>query len=148
MNPVLATKIALGSIIVITLGFFVFNNSKLFFDGPQIEISSPENGSSFEEPVIEIRGQARNISFISLDDRPILIDEEGNFREKLLLNPGISIIKMYARDKFERETETILQYTYLGTSTPLSDIQIDPVVEDVEEGQDSTTTEETINEQD
>lgn len=146
MNPVLATKITLVSIVVVTLGFFIFNNSKLFFAGPQIEIFSPENGSSFDDPVIEIKGQARNISFISLDDRAIFIDEGGNFREKLLLNPGISIIKMYARDKFERETETILQYTYLGTSTPLSDMQIDPVTEDVEAEGFATTTEEMLNE--
>ena len=147
MNPVLATKISLMSVVFITLGFFIFNNSKVFIAGPQIEITSPENGLSFEDPVIEIRGNAKNISFISLDDHPIFIDEEGNFREKLLLNPGISIIKVYARDKFKRETETILQYTYLGTSTPLSDIQIDPVIEDVEENlEEATTTEESIDE--
>lgn len=140
MNPILVTKISLVSVVLIILGFFIFNNSKIFFAGPQIEIISPKNGSAFDFPLIEIKGNAKNISFVSLDDYPIFIDEEGNFSEKLLLNPGISIIKLYARDKFERESKTILQYMYTGTSTSISEIKIEPVTEEAEDT--ATTTQE------
>jgi len=145
MNPVFITKISITGIVLIVLSLFIFNNSKIFFEGPQIEITSPLNGFSTDNPVIEIKGSAKNISFISLDDHPIFIDEEGNFREKLLLNPGISIIKLYARDKFERETKLILQYTYTGTATSLPNTEIEPVIEDEIV---ATSTEETTEEQD
>lgn len=82
--------------------------------GPQIIIKSPENGLSFTTPFIEIVGEAKNTSFISMNGRTIYINEKDEFREKLLLPPGTSIIKIDARDRFERSTEETLWYTYEG----------------------------------
>lgn len=141
--------ILISTICVIILGYIAFN-SRLLIAGPQIEDIFPSSGSSFDKPVIEITGNAKNISFISLNDNPIFIDEEGKFEEKLLLSPGLSIIKLYGRDRFDRETTKYLQYVYNGEiiSVP-EEFEIETNAssseEDLESGTSSTSSEEEIN---
>ncbi len=110
------------SVLVLILGYALFNARQLI-NGPEIIIKSPENGRSFDMPFIEIFGVAKNTSFISMNGKTIYVNEDDEFREKLLLPPGTSIIKIDARDRFERSTEETLWYTYEGepvdaTSTP------------------------------
>jgi hypothetical protein len=42
-----------------------------------------------------------------MNDRPIFLDEKGNFEEKFLAYPGSSTIIIKARDRFGRETEKV-----------------------------------------
>lgn len=104
--------VILGIITVYT----VFN-SRLLINGPQVTVFEPQDGSVLEDPFIEIKGEAKNISFINLDGDPFFINEDGKFSEKLLLSPGLSIIKIDAKDKFGREEVLLLRYIYNGTST-------------------------------
>lgn len=111
--------------LIIVLGYALFNARQLI-TGPQIVIKSPENGSSFDSPFIEIIGLAKNTSFITMNGRSIYVNENDEFREKLLLPPGTSIIKIDARDRFERSTEVTLWYTYEGT---VVDIELPDITE-------------------
>lgn len=107
-------------VIIIALGLitaYVLFNTRLIVSGPQITEVSPASGSSFDDPFVIIEGKTKNVSFITLDDNPIFIDEAGNFRYQLLLSPGLSIIELYARGRFEKEKTILLEYVYNGTST-------------------------------
>ncbi len=73
--------------------------------GPYIEIQTPQNGASLETNLVNITGRAENISFISLNDRPIFVDKNGNWNEKLIAPQGLSIITVRAKDRFGRNTE-------------------------------------------
>ncbi len=77
--------------VIVICGYAYFQARKLI-NGPEISIDSPTNGQVFNQSFIEIRGVAQNITSISLDDRPISVDQSGNFDEKLLLPPGYTII--------------------------------------------------------
>lgn len=114
-------------VIIIILGYALFN-ARLLISGPQIIIKSPVNGSKFDIPLIQIEGEARNTSFISMNGRPIYINEENQFKEKLLLPEGTSIIKFDAKDRFNRTTETTLWYTFSGKKPEI----ILPEVEEIE----------------
>jgi len=106
--------------VVIILGYSFFQARKIL-SGPRIEILEPTNGSAFIEPLVEIKGKARNINSISLNDRPIYIDDSGLFSEKLLLSGGYNIIELQARDRFGKATEERLELVYIekiSTSTP------------------------------
>lgn len=113
------------SLLIIIL-IYAFFNARLLLAGPQIIIKSPENGLTFDTPFIELVGEARNTSFISMNGNTIYVNEEGEFREQLLLPPGTSIIKIDARDRFERSTEETLWYTYNGerSEIDISEIEI------------------------
>lgn len=93
-------------IIIIFLALFVcygFFESYKLISGPKIDVFSPTDGQYFESPLIDVKGTTKNISFISLDDRPIFIDKSGDFVEKLILSPGYNIMSIKGQDKFGKE---------------------------------------------
>lgn len=100
--------LSIAGIVLIIAGYGLFQARRLL-QGPVITITSPKNGSIIQNnSLLEIKGIAKNIKEISLNDRSIFIDEQGNFKEKLLLFPGYNIIKVEAKDKFgTNETKTL-----------------------------------------
>ncbi|MEK7081543.1 MAG: hypothetical protein AAB888_01095 [Patescibacteria group bacterium] len=101
-------KIIIGSIFALVVLLYAYYQTRNLISGPTIEITFPENGKTFTEPLVEIIGVAKNSSRITLNDRPILIDESGNFKEKLLLSDGYNIIDFKAEDRFgERINKTL-----------------------------------------
>ncbi len=96
-------------LIIIGYGYFEARN---IISGPKIALTSPVNGTETSEPLIDIAGTAKNIAFISLNDRQIYIDEQGAFKEPFLLSPGYNIVRINAKDKFGRTTEKIIEIVY------------------------------------
>lgn len=80
--------------------------------GPEIILSSPINGSAVSESLITVSGQGKNTKEISLNDRPIVVDEQGNFTEKILLSYGYNVLKLEGKDRFGKQTEQELQIVY------------------------------------
>lgn len=121
---ILIIRIALIAIVtLIILGYGLFQ-ARDFIKGPDIFISTPQNGDEISKPVILVAGGTININNISLNDRPIFIDKLGNFSEKLQLSVGYNIIKLVAQDKFGRTKIKLIELTYtpaskIGTSTQI-----------------------------
>lgn len=108
----LIIRVLIISFFVLTIvGYSIFQAHKII-TGPEIAIASPLTGGTIHQSDVDISGVAKNISFISVDDRPIHIDESGNFKEKLLLYPGYNIIKLQARDKFGASVEKHVELVY------------------------------------
>lgn len=93
------------------LGYTYFQMQNLIV-GPVITVSEPQNGTTLTSSQIKVIGNTKNISSINLNDRQIFIDESGVFKEKLLLSPGYNIITLKAKDKFNRETEKVIELVY------------------------------------
>jgi len=107
-------KIFISVIVIAGIISFAIYNSRQFFEGPQVTLFSPDNGTTFDKPIIRLQGKARNTAFIKLNGHPVYVDEKNEFDEKLLLPPGTSIMKLEATDRFERNVEHTLWYTYAG----------------------------------
>lgn len=132
--PTLTAKrvIKYGSLILGTIGllFYIYIQSRIYLEGPQLTITSPAHGTSVEEQLLTIEGNARNVSFVEMNGNQIFIDSEGDFREKLLLDPGYNIIEVTVTDRFERSVSSRVQINYtskkeiapktfnVGTSSP------------------------------
>lgn len=99
---------------VFVLLFFGYGTYEIwnYMTGPKITIASPPNGISVSESLTEIKGIAKNINEIKLNDRPIYIDEQGNFSEKFLLSYGYNLITIEAKDRFGKQTEKKLELIY------------------------------------
>ena len=95
------TAIIIAVVLIVVYGMF---NARNIIIGPEIEIISPNPESETTENLVIIRGVAKNVTFLSLNNRAIFMDQEGNFKEKLLLSPGFNIIRLYGRDRFKQET--------------------------------------------
>ncbi len=110
IKKIIKTSI-LSIVILIIVGYGVFATHDYLF-GPKIIILKPENGSTFYSPKIEISGIAKRIKEISINNRPITIDENGNWNESGLLSHGYNIFSIKAQDKFGREKEYRLEFIY------------------------------------
>ena len=105
-------KVIAFSILLVGIFGYSYYQTKNIILGPVITVISPQNGSTLAESVITIKGNTKNISHITLNDRQIFVDEGGSFDEKLLLSPGYNIITIRAEDKFGRTTENVLELVY------------------------------------
>lgn len=104
------------SSVVLLISYGIFNARNLLI-GPTIEIFSPLNNSETNSNVLEVKGLAKNISFISLNEKPIFITPDGFFDEKLLLSPGFNIIEVKAKDRFRQEEKEVIRVYYKQEET-------------------------------
>jgi hypothetical protein len=104
-------QIAVIVFFVLLLLYTLFQ-ARFLILGPVIYIDSPYDGELEPTSVIIIKGRAKNIAYISLNDRPIFIDSNGNWSEKYALSEGLSIITLKASDRFGRKTEKTVRLVY------------------------------------
>ena len=102
-------EIAILVIFFLVIGTYSYLKMKSVIDGPKVSIISPENWSATETGVTLVRGTARNISSLSLNDRVIFTDENGDFSEKVALLPGYNILSVKGADKFGKKTEAVVK---------------------------------------
>ena len=98
----------LGLFILIIFAYSFIQTKNLIF-GPVIHLSSPINGQTYTNPLIDIKGSAKNANYLEMDDRSIFTDEKGHFEDKMLLSPGYNIIKFKAQDKFGNKVEKMIE---------------------------------------
>lgn len=99
------------SAVILVLGYAIFV-SRDFLGGPKIIINEPENGATLTSQTVIIRGNVMRSRDISLNGKPIFIDDSGNFKETTLLFPGYNTILIEAVDKFDRKEEYRLELVY------------------------------------
>lgn len=102
-------KIGFVAIILIIVSGYGYLKIRNLILGPTITVSEPKNGETFTLSTIEIKGLAKNISSLSLNDLPIFVNDKGDFSEKVVLSPGYNIISLKGADKFGKKTENVLQ---------------------------------------
>src|SRR5688572_8261748 len=91
---------------------YVLFQARFLILGPQVEIISPKDAEIVTNEVLNIKGVAKNVSWIALNGRQIFTDEEGVWEETLLLSPGVSIMTVAVRDRFGREREESVRVIY------------------------------------
>ena len=80
-----------------------------YIRGPVIHVYQPLNGSSISSTTVTIIGKADRTNSLSLNDDPIQVDEAGNFKQSIIVFPGLNILSLDATDQFKRESHTELQ---------------------------------------
>jgi Glucodextranase, domain B len=127
-NTFTPKKLIMTLSILFLIAYAVFN-SRFLITGPEVTIlgldSSGKNIQTASRN-FSLQGTATHSAYIAVNNRPISVDELGNFNEKLLLSNGVSIIDIYARDKFGKEVRKKIDVVYAGEddSTALSALDI------------------------
>jgi hypothetical protein len=102
--------------IVIVAGVIIgysYYASHGIIEGPTIVVTSPSaDKTAFASSTVVIEGIATRTQSISLNGRPILIDEAGNFSETVILSPGYNVETLQGSDKFGHSTSVTLQLVY------------------------------------
>ncbi|HEY0908305.1 MAG TPA: hypothetical protein VGE35_03070 [Candidatus Paceibacterota bacterium] len=102
---------AIVAVAALVIGYGIFR-AMSFIEGPDIGIDSPANGATLAESLVEVKGFARNISFLTLNGEKIFTDESGVFSEQVLLSYGYNIMTLEAKDRFGRTAQKTLQLIY------------------------------------
>ena len=108
----LSSKLTIILILVLIFTLYGLYNAQTFLIGPQIVVNYPKDGQNVENSYIEISGKAKNISNLYLNGHQIFTNEDGVFKEKLLLAKGYNIIQLEVSDKFNRDTKKIIRIVY------------------------------------
>lgn len=73
---------------------------------PKIEVSSPVDNIKTEEESLIVEGKTDAGADVYINDVPIGVDPEGNFKEKISLQEGVNLIKVSAKNKLNKVTQT------------------------------------------
>ncbi len=103
--------------VIMIVGGYAYLTSENFIEGPSIDVKSLSSGMTVTDPLLSIKGSASQISFINMNDRKIFTDENGVFKEEILLYPGYNAITITAQDRFNRKIEKTLEVVYKEKDT-------------------------------
>jgi len=93
-------KVVSLSIFLLSIVSYAFLQSKDLIFGVKIIDVNITDGGKMENDILNIIGNAKNALKLTLNDRIISIDQEGNFSETIVLNKGYNIISVKAEDEF------------------------------------------------
>jgi len=114
------TKYIFFAFLLVILLYTYFEAQNLLF-GPQIFLGT-QSSITVKTERIDIKGSVKNVSFLSLDGRPLLVDSTGAFDEVMLLAKGLNIFTFSAQDRFGRTSEKKLRVFYSPTDKPTNKI--------------------------
>ena len=87
---------------------YLFREYHTFVSAPRLVILEPRDQGVVSEADIVVRGEADHGARVLINGQPALVDAQGNFMEKLLLQPGLNTIVVSAANRFGKErTETV-----------------------------------------
>jgi hypothetical protein len=93
------------------VGYIIFQ-ARFLIEGPMVTLA-PEPAIIQHERQITLSGVAEHITAISVNGRPILTSEAGAFNEPLVLENGLSVVRIEARDRFGRTTSLERSFVYV-----------------------------------
>lgn len=93
----------------IFISVFTFLKMNFLVEGVQIVAQVKDNGDS---SLVEVTGKASGATHVTLNGREIFIDKDGSFKEKLVLLPGLSILKLNTEDAFGKSSEKKFELVY------------------------------------
>ncbi len=96
--------------------FYTFFQTKSIARGVDLRIVGITDGEVFEGDILTLTGQATHANHITISGREIVVDKEDRFSEELVLSPGINIITIEAKDKFNKYTQNIYRVFYKESS--------------------------------
>ncbi len=105
-----------GLVILFFLFIIIYAKSRTSFlsQGVSLSVENIENGQSFSSQVLELKGTAKRAVLLTINDREVLIDENGEFQETVILNPGLNTLTIEEKDKFDNYK--YLEYQLWNTS--------------------------------
>lgn len=123
MSPIRYQRITIRTIVVYTLCvgllsllvLYVSFQARFIVAGPTLEVYTDNQIVSGRTVAIE--GVAQNIVSISLNGRTIYTDENGYFKETVVLEDGYTLTTLRARDRYGREVTASRSFVPAETLT-------------------------------
>ena len=96
--------------LLFVLGYSIFQSRHLII-GPYLQLDNNLK-TVYNTREITLKGTAKNISHLWLNDRPIYTNLEGVFEETLILENGYTLAIIKATDRYGREAKIRKEFVY------------------------------------
>src|SRR6187551_589756 len=103
---------SLIGIFVLLLGIFIFAKTRDSIFGARLTVLNITDGQVVTDPFLEIKGQMKNASAITINDSPVLASHDGEFTTQIILYPGYNSITIRTEDKFGKKMEKTYSLIY------------------------------------
>jgi len=106
-------RITIGSIALVFLALFIYIGWQvsILTAAPKLDISAPGDNTKTTEEATIVEGLTDPGAEVFINDVPIPVEPDGNFKERVSLQSGVNLIKIAAKNKLNKttqETRTIL----------------------------------------
>lgn len=137
INPKVIS-IILISIFFIGMSFYLYKKLDNFVSTPELIILNPEADATVHDSQVVVSGRTDEGNEVFINNQPVLVDENGTFKENLILRNGINMITVRSINRFDKEAVRELsvdaQYEVEVPEEDLSDNEAEKE-EEIREGQ-------------
>jgi len=99
-------KIVLAtSVLLVFLGaFYLYREIGSFADSPRLLVLSPQANAQVDGNSITVEGVTDKDARLFVNDQPILVNDDGKFRETITMQSGVNMINVRSINKFDKES--------------------------------------------
>jgi len=108
LTPKIIVLMVIALIIIAFLGY-IFYAVENFTSPPNLEIQSPSTETVIRQESVEIIGKTDEGASLKINDQVVFLDQNGNFRETVKLQPGLNNIELRATNRVKKETVKVIK---------------------------------------
>lgn len=90
-------------LLFIGMSFYLYRKLDNFISTPELIILNPETNSVVYDSQVILSGRTDEGNNVFINNQPVLVDENGNFKESLVLRVGINVISVRSINRFDKE---------------------------------------------
>lgn len=105
-GPRIAFYLGVGMVTLLILGYLTFTYVN-FISPPKINVISPIEGQSISSNTVLVFGSTDNDAKVTVNNEPVLLDEEGKFSVNIEISKDTSEINIKATSRSGKETTII-----------------------------------------
>lgn len=121
---------SVAAICILGIAFYLYREYRTFVSEPYLVLLEPSNGQSVSNDESTVVGKTDRDAKLFLNDQPIFVNEAGEFRERVRLQPGVNTVTVKVVNRFGKErveTVSVLAAYAVPESTPAPEMPQVPV---------------------
>ncbi|MFA5029953.1 MAG: helix-turn-helix domain-containing protein [Patescibacteria group bacterium] len=115
--PRLIRRLLLVFLVAAVFVFLVFKVQEIFAP-PPLTINTPKDGSMIADKQVQIIGKSQPEVEILINNKNIFVDKNGEFKTTADLQKGLNLIKITAKKRYSRTSETLIRVLLTEAQTP------------------------------
>ncbi len=97
---------------LILVGLYFHREIGFLTKAPALEVSQPPTDITIKQETFEIIGTTDPSAYLTVNDKEVYINKEGNFKTEVNLLEGVNTITIQAKNRFDKINEIIRRIIY------------------------------------